>query len=46
MKDGILVGMALGFLIGAIVVTNNEKAKEIVNKGKKIAKEQVKKITE
>jgi len=46
MKDCLLIGMALGFIVGAIVVTNNEKAMKIVEKGKKAVKEQVKKITE
>ncbi len=45
MKDCLLIGMALGFIAGAIVVTNNYKAQEIVEKGKKAVKEQVKKIT-
>jgi len=46
MKDGLLMGMALGFIIGAIVVTNSDKAQKMVEKGKKLAKDQVKKITE
>ena len=46
MKDSVIIGMALGFIIGALVVTNNEKAQNIVNKGKKAFKDQVKKITE
>ena len=46
MKDSVIIGMALGFIVGALVVTNNEKAQNIVNKGKKAFKDQVKKITE
>lgn len=46
MKDCVLIGMALGFIVGAIVVSNSEKAQKMVEKGKKAVKEQVKKITE
>ena len=46
MKDCVLIGMALGFIVGAIVVSNNEKAQKMVEKGKKAVKEQVKKITD
>ena len=46
MKDGLLMGMALGFIVGAILVTNSDKAQKLVEKGKKIAKDQVKKIAE
>ena len=38
--------MALGFIAGAIVVANNHKAQEIVEKGKKVVKDQVKKLTD
>jgi hypothetical protein len=44
MKDGLLLGMALGLIIGAVVVTNNPKAEQIVNKGKKALKKQVEKM--
>lgn len=37
--------MALGFIAGAIVVANNNKAQELVEKGKKVVKDQVKKLT-
>ena len=46
MKDCVLISMALGFIAGALVVSNNGKAQEIVEKGKKAVKEQVKKLTE
>ena len=46
MKVCVLIGMALGFIVGAIVVSNNEKAQRIVENGKKVVKEQVKKITD
>lgn len=46
MKDCILISMALGFIAGALLVSNNNKAKELVDKGKKVVKEQVKKLTD
>lgn len=46
MKDCVLISMALGFVVGALVVSNNSKAQEIVEKSKKAVKDQVKKITE
>lgn len=45
MKDCIIC-MALGFIAGAIVVANNNKAQEIVEKGKKVVKDQIKKLTD
>ena len=42
MKDGLLLGMALGFIVGAIVVTNSAKAETIVQKGKKAIKNRLK----
>ncbi len=45
MKDCVLIGIALGFIAGALVVSNNADAQKMVEKGKKAVKEQVKKIT-
>jgi hypothetical protein len=45
-KDCVLISMALGFIAGALLVSNNSKAQHIVEKGKKAIKDQVKKITE
>lgn len=45
MKD-CLICMALGFIAGAVVVTNNHKVQSMVEKGKKAVREQVKKITD
>lgn len=45
MKD-CLVLMALGFIAGALVVSNNQDAQKAIQKGKKAVKEQVKKITD
>lgn len=44
MKDSLLLGMALGFIAGALVVSNNAKAQEMLEKGKKTVKEQIKKV--
>ncbi|MBQ7352329.1 MAG: hypothetical protein IJW59_05700 [Clostridia bacterium] len=41
-----MICMALGFIAGAIVVTNNHKVQNMVEKGKKAVKEQVKKLTD
>ena len=46
MKDSIIIGMALGFIAGALLVSNNNKAQNIVEKGKKAVKEKVKEIVE
>ncbi len=44
MKDCLLIGMALGVIAGALIVTNNPKAKELAEKGKKAIKKHVEKI--
>ena len=46
MKDSLILGMALGFIAGALLVTNNNQAQKLVEKGKKAVKEQVKKLTD
>ncbi len=46
MKDCIWIGMALGFIAGALVVSNNANAQKMVEKGKKAVKEQVKKLSD
>lgn len=43
MKDCIIC-MALGFIAGALVVSSNNKAQNLVEKGKKAVKEQIKKL--
>jgi hypothetical protein len=45
MKD-CFICMALGFIAGALVVSSNNEAKRIVEKGKKAVKDQMKKITD
>ena len=44
MKDCLLLGMALGLIAGALIVTNNSKAKQIVEKVKKAIKKQIEKM--
>lgn len=45
MKD-YLMCMALGFIAGAVIVSSNNKAQNIVEKGKKAVKEGIKKISD
>ena len=44
MKDCLLLGMALGLIACALIVTNNSKAEQIVEKGKKAIKKQIEKM--
>jgi len=44
MKDCVIIGMALGLIAGALIVSNNQKAQQLVEKGKKVVKEQVEKM--
>lgn len=44
MKEGLLIGFALGLIAGAIIVTNNTKAEQLVEKGKKAVKKQISKM--
>ncbi len=46
MKDAVLIGMALGFVVGALVVSNNSQAKQMVEKSKKAVKDKLKKISD
>lgn len=39
-----LLGFAVGMIAGALIVSNNKKAQDIVEQGKKAVKEQVQKI--
>lgn len=45
MKD-YLMCMALGFIAGAIVVSSNNKAMAVVEKGKKVVKDGIKKMSD
>lgn len=44
MKDCVMIGMALGFIAGALLVSNNSQAQKVVEKGKKAVKDKVKQI--
>ncbi len=44
MKDCVLISMALGLIAGALIVSNNDRAQELVNKGKVAFKNQVEKM--
>lgn len=44
MNDCMLLGFAVGMIAGALIVSNNKKAQDIVEQGKKAVKEQVQKI--
>lgn len=45
MKDGIIVGFALGLICGALLATNCSEAKDVVNKGKRAMKKQIQKLS-
>ena len=45
MKD-CFICLALGFIAGALVVTSNNEARRIVEKGKKAVKNKVKNLTD
>lgn len=44
MKDCLLVGMALGFLVGAVLVNENKKAQQLVKQGKDAVTKKVKEV--
>ncbi len=44
MCDNLILGMAIGFMAGAIVVHNNQKASEFIEDGKEKLKETIDKI--
>lgn len=44
MRDGILVGMSLGIIVGAVLVNTNKKAEKLVESGKEKLKEQINKL--
>lgn len=46
MKEGLIVGMALGFLVGAVMYKNSPEVKEMVAKGEKQVKKSLNKIKE
>ena len=44
MEEGLIIGLALGVIVGAVIVTNNQKAEKLVEKGKKAVKKQIEKL--
>ena len=44
MKDWLIVGMALGFLVGAVLVEGNKKVEEVVKNGKNLVANKVKQL--
>lgn len=44
MKEGLIIGMALGFIAGAIIVKNNQEVEKMVNKGEKVVKNTMKQL--
>ena len=41
MKEGLIIGMALGVLVGGIVVGSSKKAQQLVSKSKNAIKKQI-----
>ncbi len=46
MKDCLIIGMALGFVVGAILVQGNKQAQEIVKQGKQAVNKKIAEIKE
>ena len=44
MKECVLISMALGLIAGALIVSNNDKAQEMVEKTKKAVKKSIEKM--
>ena len=45
MKDGIICGMAIGIIVGAMLYKYNPQAKELINKTEETVKKEVDDIT-
>ncbi|MBQ9786025.1 MAG: hypothetical protein IJW25_00995 [Clostridia bacterium] len=45
MKDGLICGLFIGLMAGALLYKHNPQAKEIVNESEKAVKRQLKNIT-
>ena len=41
MKEGLIIGMAVGILVGGVIVGTSKKAQQLVNKGKNAIKKQI-----
>lgn len=44
MNDNLIIGMAIGFMIGAILVHSNQKVNQMIDDGKEKIKETIDKI--
>lgn len=44
MKECALISMAIGLIAGALIVSNNNKAQEVVEKTKKAVKNSIEKL--
>lgn len=44
MKDCLIIGMALGFLVGAVLVEGNKKVEDVVRCGKNLVVNKVKQL--
>ena len=44
MKEGLIIGLMLGLIAGAVIVQSNKKAEALVELGKEKLKEEVNKI--
>lgn len=44
MNDKLLIGLALGFVVGAIMVHSNQKVGQMIEQGKEKVKETIDKI--
>lgn len=44
MNDNLIIGMALGFIAGAILAHNNQKVNQMIEEGKEKVKETIDKI--
>ena len=46
MKDCLIIGMAIGFIAGAILVQSNKEARELVKQSKDAVKQKIEDIKE
>ena len=44
MKDGVLISMAIGLIAGALIVSKNDRAQEVVEKTKRAVKKSIEKM--
>ncbi|MGN1227636.1 MAG: hypothetical protein ACI4TX_03240 [Christensenellales bacterium] len=44
MKECLIVGMALGFLVGAVLVQSNKQAQDVVKQGKEMVTKKIQEI--